>query len=269
MKLISQTMQDVLGGHLILYQCGCENCAKGHSFGPAVRDHYLIHCIFQGKGRFLTPNDAYDLRAGQAFLILPGQVTTYTADSLHPWQYGWMGFHGTQALKTAEACGLSQEHPTATFSDTEAMRRCIESMAVRFEARANPFALLADMYSFFSLFMSPQPPVSGSLMLDEILDFIRKNYSYHLSVDGLAARCGIDRSQLFRIFKQYLGISPQEYIICYRLERAAQLLKTTSLSVTQVQLSCGFGDLCHFSRLFKNRYGLSPTAFRQGRTDTR
>ena len=257
----SQTESDA--DPLILYQCGWENCAKGHSFGPAVRDHYLIHCIFKGKGCFQTPENTYELGAGQAFLIVPGQITTYTADSLHPWQYGWMGFHGTQALKTANACGLSPICPTTSFGDTAAMRRRVEAMTARFESRADPFSLLSDMYGIFSLLASPQPAASGSQLLDDMLDFIRKNYSYPLTVDGLAARCGVDRSYLFRLFKRYLGISPQEYIIRYRLERAEVLLKTTSLSVTQIQLSCGFGDLCHFSRLFKKRYGLSPAAFRQ------
>lgn len=251
---------------LSLYQCGWEACAKGHSFGPAVRDHYLIHCIFRGKGRFCTPEGTRFLEAGQGFLIVPGQVTTYTADDQHPWQYGWVGFHGREAPDILEACGLSRERPVLSFGDGETVRRQVEELTARFEAGANPFALLSGLYGFFSLLADSRPAASGSGMLDGALDFIRKNYSYPLSVEGLAARCGVDRSQLFRIFKRRLGLSPQQYIIQYRLERAAELLRSTGLSVTQVQYSCGFGDLCHFSRLFKSRYGLSPAAYQRRRT---
>ena len=246
-----------------LYQCGLEQCAKGHSFGPAIRDHYLIHCIFKGQGRFYTHSRTYELEAGQGFLIAPGQITTYTADARRPWQYGWVGFHGREAAGILTACNLSPEHPILSFGDGETVRRQIEELAVRFETGANDFSLLSGLYGFFSLLAPVHPANSGSRMLDSALDFIQKNYSYPLSVEGLAARCGVGRSQLFRIFKRHLGISPQQYIVQYRLGRAAELLKTAQLSVTQVQCSCGFGDLCHFSRLFKSRYGLSPAAYQR------
>ena len=254
---------------LNLYQCGWEACAKGHSFGPAVRDHYLIHCVFKGKGRFYTPEKSYSLEPGQGFLIMPGQITTYTADLLRPWQYGWVGFHGREASDILAACGLSREQPILSFENGEAVRLQVEELTARFEAGAHDFALLAGLYGFFSLLVTSRSGESGSRMLDVALDFIRKNYSYSLSVEGLAARCGVDRSQLFRVFKRYLGLSPQQYIIQYRLERAADLLRSTDLSVTQIQYSCGFGDLSHFSRLFKSRYGISPAAYQRKENGSR
>lgn len=91
---------------------------------------------------------------------------------------------------------------------------------------------------------------------------MRKNYSYPLTVEAVARRCGVDRSHLFRLFKQHLQLSPQQYLIRLRLNKAEELLQTTSLSVSEVAFSCGFNDLCHFSRLFKRRFGVSPSARR-------
>ncbi len=75
---------------LCLYQYGYEKCDPGHSFGPAARNHYLFHYILTGTGTLLADDtkgvtQTYQIRSGQGFMIFPGQVTTYIADSNVPW----------------------------------------------------------------------------------------------------------------------------------------------------------------------------------------
>ena len=88
---------------IYIHQCGTEKCQNGHSYGPAMREHYLIHCIFTGKGRFYDGLRNYDLRKGQGFLILPGIISLYQADMQEPWHYGWVGFGGSMPV-TFFAC---------------------------------------------------------------------------------------------------------------------------------------------------------------------
>lgn len=249
---------------LSLYQCGSQLCPGGHQYGPAIRDHYLIHCVFQGKGRFRTGGKTFVLGAGQGFLILPGQVTVYTADEQQPWQYHWVGFSGSEAGNILSQCGLSVQRPTFSLRDPEETRGCMEELERRFESRANGFSQLSALYGFFSQLQAEEPAEtgSGSQVVDAAVDYMSKNYSYPLPVEAVARRCGVDRSHLFRLFKQYLQTSPQQYLIRLRLERADQLLMGTSLSVGEVASSCGFNDFCHFSRLFKRTYGLPPSARR-------
>lgn len=255
------------GERLSLHQCGHEACAKGHRFGPAVRDHYLLHCIFRGEGRFEAAGRSYSLRAGQGFLIVPGQATVYAASETSPWLYHWVGFSGGDAEAILAACGLSADKPVVSFREPERVRRRMEELEQRYEAGDNVFALLAGLYGFFSLLLegAPAPGASGSRVLDTAVDHIRKNYSYPLTVEEVARRCGVDRSQLFRLFKTRLGLSPQQYILSLRLERARELLCGTSLSVTEVMYSCGFGELCHFSRSFRRAFGEPPSACRKRR----
>ena len=73
---------------------GEEACEPGHSFGPAVRRYTLIHYVLRGKGMYYAYGNAYPVEAGQAFLILPDEVTTYAADREDPWHYQWIGFEG-------------------------------------------------------------------------------------------------------------------------------------------------------------------------------
>ena len=78
----------------------------------------------------------------------------------------------------------------------------------------------------------------------------------------VAAFVGIDRSHLYTVFKQTLGVSPKEYLTEYRLRRACALLLEPALSVTAVANSVGFENNLYFSKVFRKRTGLSPSEYR-------
>ncbi len=83
-----------------------------------------------------------------------------------------------------------------------------------------------------------------------------------ISVESIAARCNIHRNQLLKLFKDRIGQGPQEYLIKYRMSKAAQLLITTNLTVNKVGNAVGYENQLHFSRVFLKVYGLSPKYFR-------
>ncbi len=93
---------------LEIYFCGREQCAAGHSFGPAVRPHYLIHFILSGQGRYHVNGDIHHLQAGDAFLIYPGETTFYEADEKNPWEYAWIGFGGESCRALLSSCAFSE-----------------------------------------------------------------------------------------------------------------------------------------------------------------
>ena len=74
-----------------LAYCGRENCAPEWTFGPYVREHYVIHVVKAGCGTYSLRNREFRLTAGQMFLIYPGEVTLYKADAEDPWSYSWIG----------------------------------------------------------------------------------------------------------------------------------------------------------------------------------
>ena len=78
------------GTAISLDYCGREDCIKGWKFGPYVRESYVIHMVKKGKGTFTIAGKTYELGPGQAFIIRPGEETTYRADDDDPWSYMWM-----------------------------------------------------------------------------------------------------------------------------------------------------------------------------------
>ena len=74
---------------LCMYQFGHEQCEPGHSFGPATRNHYLFHYVLSGTGTLMADNakgitQTYNIKSGQGFLIFPGQINTYIAETSFP-----------------------------------------------------------------------------------------------------------------------------------------------------------------------------------------
>ncbi len=245
-----------------LHQCGREKCAAGHSYGPAVRDHYLLHIVLSGRGHFTTEGHTWQLQAGDAFLILPGQVTVYAADKGDPWSYGWVGLLGDQVPALLEELG---DGPIFHYSDPAAadkyLRRLIRQFtACHFGTDGNWFLLQSELYRLFSLFIHKTNTAQNLSAAQTAAAYIRQNYSYNITVDQLAAFTRVHRSYLYRLFRQEFGVSPQQYLCEYRLQQAAQLL-VRGLSVTEAAYSSGFGDLPYFCRRFKARFSLAPSEY--------
>lgn len=95
-----------------------------------------------------------------------------------------------------------------------------------------------------------------------ILDFIDSYPIDAVSLDSAAAVVRISPSRLRHLFKQHVGTSFHQYVMSVRLEHARHLLRTTNHTVEQVAAALGIQDRCHFGRIFKRFYGVSPGATR-------
>ncbi|HHY83578.1 MAG TPA: AraC family transcriptional regulator [Clostridiales bacterium] len=255
----SSTSSDVL----YMHQVGWETCEPNHSFGPAVRDHYLIHCVLDGTGEFYVGKRRYQLKKGEGFLIVPGVVTFYQADAENPWRYCWLGFNGTEARNICSQCGISMDSPIFSFEDAARIEECIYDLRKCYSLGGSGFLLLSKLYEFFSMIYNKNKVHENRAdIIGMAVDFIRKNYSYGITVQQTAEHLGVSRSHLFRLFKQNMGQSVQEYLLAFKLEQAEAMLKETNMSIKEVMYSCGFNDMPNFSRQFKKAYGKPPAAYR-------
>ena len=83
-----------------------------------------------------------------------------------------------------------------------------------------------------------------------------------LTIPDIAAEMGMSRSTFFTRFKELSGLSPQDYLIHYRIEHARQLLQNSTVSIAEVAYASGFSDPKYFSRMFKKIEGMSPSTLR-------
>lgn len=212
-------------------EAGFERCAPGHHFGPAVREYYLFHFVVRGKGRYTVNGRTYDVFPGMMFQIKPGETTYYQADEKDPWVYYWIGFHGSEAKETLEKLGIASYYifPVAA---TETMEETFRSLK---DGDENPssisFSLLAVLYGVFALLIRQYATKSVVQkhtrhdLLDRVLFYIDSHLDQSLLVSDLSTIFHVERSHLFRVFKDTMGISPKEYILNARYKRACYLFK--------------------------------------------
>ncbi len=106
-------------------------------------------------------------------------------------------------------------------------------------------------------------PVDADVALLKIMiEFIQKHYSDDLRLEDIARTANVGKSTCSRLFKHYTGHSPVSFLINYRLERAAELLRTTADLVSVIARECGFAQQSYFNRMFLRAYGTTPRAWR-------
>jgi AraC-like DNA-binding protein len=101
------------------------------------------------------------------------------------------------------------------------------------------------------------------LLIANAVSYIEKNYTDPLSIKNLASLACLSERHFARIFKDSYQITPIQYIIGLRLMHAANLLKNTQASITEISILSGFSDNNYFARKFKSTYGCSPGEYRK------
>lgn len=258
-----------------LYQYGWEQCDASHSYGPAARNHFLFHYVISGTGTLMADNargetETYQIKSGQGFMLFPHQINTYIADKTLPWEYVWLEFDGLRVKEAVEMAGLSPNSPVYRANSKDLAKEMMSEMLyIAQHADSSPFHLIGHLYLFLDYLTRSAASMNiikaGRLRdfyIKEALSYIEQNFQNDISVEDIAAICGLNRSYFGKIFRDTVGKSPQEFLMSYRMAKAAELLKLTTLSINDIGNAVGYPNQLHFSRAFKNIYKISPRNWR-------
>ncbi len=256
---------------LYICQFGEENCYPGHRFGPAQRDHYLIHFVVSGQGTLHCDGRTWAIRAGQGFLIVPGEETWYQADADDPWHYAWVGYRGTQADALTRQAGMDTLHRVCTAQDGSAAWHALA--ALREEARTLRLGQLAaagGLLRFLSLIAPAQSAdavvTPGRSICDKAVWYMEGRFDRAISIQETADFVGLSRSQLYRVMKEHCGCSPKEMLLRIRMERAAQMLSATRLTLGEIAHRIGLQTGAQLGAAFRRHLGMTPGQYRKDHT---
>ena len=101
------------------------------------------------------------------------------------------------------------------------------------------------------------------MIIEQGIRYLETDPSLEKSVAEIAKMCNVSQNYFCRLFKEYSGITPQDYILKAKIEKAKIALRETSLSVSEIALLCGFEDASYFCRLFKKKTGVSPLGYKK------
>ncbi len=160
MKPLSVQDNNIIPGRpLVLYHCGHEQCKPSHSFGPAIRPHYLIHFVLHGQGTYHVNGSVYHVGEGEGFLIHPGVTTLYCADDQNPWEYCWIGFDGYDVPTVLKLSGLSHTSLILKDYSNGMLQKDLFSLILAFtERQGNDLFYLGLLYRCLSAGISDPVP---------------------------------------------------------------------------------------------------------------
>lgn len=257
------------GFDIIVYQCGMEKCKKSYSYGPAVRDHYLIHFILKGSGVFCVNGKSYKIKENQGFLICPDVVTYYEADAEEPWVYTWVGFKGIKSEQYLKLANINQENPVFECREVEFVKKCFEDMRKATELK---YARELRLQGLLNMFLSELIEEAGKndtvssnykeLYIKKSLHYVETNYAGKLTIAEMAKSVGLNKNYFSAFFKENIGMTPQQYIIKFRINKACELMENKGLTIGDISRSVGYEDTLGFSKIFKKEKGMSPKKYR-------
>ena len=234
-------------------------------YGPWARQLYVLIYVYKGKGYLEVGGKSYEITEGQSFLVFPGVTVTYWADPEDEWQYYWADFNGHLAKEFAQKMSFNIEHPVLDATKNgipDKFRALVAASAYKDESTA-----IDQLSAFMSLaaeYMRQYGNVSVKQknLMEDIVAYIGTNFSDPtLTPDSLAERFGLSRTGLYRLFSEKLGTSPKKHINNIRIENACTILQRNDRQIKEIALSVGFNNPLYFSKVFKERNGVSPSEY--------
>ncbi len=121
---------------------------------------------------------------------------------------------------------------------------------------------LTDIYDGIRSGNGREAPLSPEEIVSLVKEYVKKNYSGDLDLNTIAQSLGFSSSYLTKVFNRVEETTPSKYIRSYRMAIAKQLMNDRGMTLQQVAAAVGYNDPFHFSRSFKQTFGMSPTEYR-------
>ena len=228
-----------------------------------------IFITHRGRGRFIVN--------GREFIARPGSICLLNFEQSHryeayqgTWEHEWVNFTGS-------ACGIYdklinpdgfQLYSVEKYPGASSLMREIRKGAMKQEVLEyvhNTTRILRLLDGIYTLRVMQQRDrldnLQGKVMLSA--EYMQTHYMERLTLDQLAQISYLSKYYYARAFKQYLGLSPYEYLNAVRLSQARNLLISSTLTVDQIGWQTGFGGAKNLIRAFRKAWNITPGEFRQ------
>lgn len=237
---------------------------------PAGRSDYQLIYLWRGQGQFHFAFGTQWVQQGQMVLYRPGEAQHYSYFAGDQAQSYWIHFSGTGCEELLKGCGLWGQtvfDVGACVEFTELICRIIRE----FQLHQPQYVLNCRGY-FLQLLAIAARRVEqqrGSQQthkyerLISVIEAMHNECHDSRSAAEYAAMCHLSTSRFLHLFKQYTGTSPHLYKTEIRMEKARELLSSTTLSVAEIGRIVGYADPLYFSRIFKQVAGMAPKVYRE------
>ncbi len=237
---------------------------KSVAVGRTLSEYQLIY-ITRGRGIFQSDAQTRVVVPGSILLVLPGVRHFYKPQLDVGWTEYWVGFKGPYADTLREQGLLSPEKPlhavglhNRILSIYSQIFELVRSQQPLYQARAASLVvtLIAEI-------LAPErtaaPHADSEQLLEKARSLMAEDLYGAVNLAAIAETLGISGAQLNSVFKSFTSMTPYQYYISVKIQKAKEMLENGGLSIREVASRLGFSDPYYFSRLFRRKVGLPPS----------
>ena len=234
-------------------------------------DNILFYCV-QGKGYYTLDGHTFTLNPNQ-YVIVPAtdKPLVYWSDTEDPWSIYWVHFTSDALQAFNRAYHIVPEQGPQYIPHNEKGIRIWEEMYENLSRGYSPENLMNTNLCLYHLiatcvFSQQQNQNSSSpekAIIRETIDYMKNNLDKTIRIEDFADLNKYSVSHFSKLFRLTTGMSPIEYFIHLKMQKACQLLYTEDSRVKQIAALLGYDDPYYFSRLFKKYMNTSPETYRK------
>ncbi len=229
------------------------------------RSDYHIFFVTEGEAEVYGEDGAVTRLSKGDFVLYPPRVPQ-KYKRLRGSKDCWIHFNGFQVLEILNDASLS--FGISRTENCEEIKVLLTSLITEHSTKGEKTpgtekGLLLTFFYALGRLTSGKSVSRQSSQIRRAVIYINENYEKNFSNALLANMCNLSLGRFEHIFKAEMGVSPSAYRQKLRIENAKSLLSSTALSASEISYLCGFSDSLYFSRIFKNKTGLSPIEYRR------
>ena len=242
-------------------------------------DYELVRVI-NGKLSIHVGNSHFEMTDGDCVIVPPGAIHgsltptgTYECVVFDISKLFLNGSPNLKALRdfwdarNEEPLFIKHDDPESLFTSSFFAAASNRSMTESARLLTTSGSLLTLLGGNYRSLPAPSPQQKEKTeRIKNVISYIRKNYTSHVTLDDLSAAAGINREYLCREFKATIGLSPINFLIEYRVEQSKKILLSQGGSVTEAALASGFCDISYYIKKFIALNGCTPLQFKKSRS---
>lgn len=233
-----------------------------------VLGEYQLNYITSGSGILENNSGSFKINSGTILLLTPGVWHRYRPEYQTGWTEHYIGFNGPIAHQIFQHELLQKPFIKIGFQEKllkefEKIIQLVKDEKPGFQqvCAGHLMVMLSEMLSVHKNSEFANKDIERAIRKACI--YMRDNQNQYVNIEELADRYNIGYSYFRRMFKKYTGMSPYQYHLSLRIQKAKEQMQSSDKSIKQIAFDLGFESLYHFSRTFKNKEGKSPSQFRR------
>lgn len=236
-----------------------------------ILEEYQLLYISEGKGEFMSSSKKKTIiNEGNFFLLFPGEWHNYKPNKTTGWSEYWIGFTGENIDKRITANFFSKEEPVFNVGikgEIVQLYKQATEIAQNQEAGFQQMlAGIANLLLGYAYSSNKQLSFEDLKVVNQINKakmIIQNNLHKEIIPEDIAREVNMSYSWFRKIFKQYTGFSPAQYIQELRINKSKELLTNTSLASKEIAFETGFETAYYFCLVFKKKTGSTPMEYRK------